>query len=416
MAQDLKMKDLQIQNRMAFATRAVDGRVVQGEDIHDPREKLTELEETGQAIIHHITDENKPVEVELLHGWKKLIPTNKLWQHKSCGQCGHIPGYVTSLYWLFNLLGTDYFDETNQTSCTAWNYHGSATSNVVALAAVAVRNFHRAYQTDYYPLIHCATSFGDYKEMRNMLVHSEELRDEVRRILKKIGRDLVIPEEIVHYSDWLHVMRFEIAEHKKYDVGHIITTVHPGCHTWKMIPEDCIYDKTIYNGKRPAPTTSNLLAMDAQVADYSTWADCCGFGFRHILTEREFSRSFALQRKIKPMVDEANSDVCITQDTGCTTTLDKSQWIGKAHQMEYDIPVMSDAQFLAIACGADPYKIAQLTWHNGDSTKLLEKMGIDWRTSKKSFDEYVESIKKGGEVESLYRNQPGKFGSLPIVK
>jgi hypothetical protein len=34
---------------------------------------------------------------------------------------------------------------------------------------------------------------------------------------------------------------------------------------------------------------------------YSTWYDCCGFGFRHIISEREFTRSFAIDRKIKEL-------------------------------------------------------------------------------------------------------------------
>ena len=52
----------------------------------------------------------------------------------------------------------DYNDPTDQTSCTAWNYYASATSNAAAQAAVAMRNFSAAYETGYFPIIHCATS------------------------------------------------------------------------------------------------------------------------------------------------------------------------------------------------------------------------------------------------------------------
>ena len=47
--------------------------------------------------------------------------------------------------WLMNKLDVPYLDETDQTSCTAWNYHGSGIGNVVSLAAVFLRNFHQAY-------------------------------------------------------------------------------------------------------------------------------------------------------------------------------------------------------------------------------------------------------------------------------
>ncbi len=42
-----------------------------------------------------------------------------------------------------------------------------------------------------------------------------------------------------------------------------------------------------------------MQTLGANVIDYSTWYDCCGFGFRHIISEREFTRSFAIDRKIK---------------------------------------------------------------------------------------------------------------------
>ena len=53
-----------------------------------------------------------------------------------------------------------------------------------------LRNFHQAYVSAkaeglpegyYYPLVHCGTSFGNYKEVRGYLLHSAELRERVTR-------------------------------------------------------------------------------------------------------------------------------------------------------------------------------------------------------------------------------------------
>ncbi len=373
-----------------------------GKKVVDVREEMERLEEAGEIIIHRIREENRPVEVQTLFGWTKRVPTDHLWHHKSCGQCGNIPGYPSSLLWLMNETGRSYLNEPHQTSCTAWNYHGTATSNPTALAAVAARNFHRAYETGYFPLIHCGTSFGDYKEMRKLLVENADVRHKVREILRKMDRDLVLPEEIVHYSEWAHVMAPEIVARKKFDLTGVITTVHEPCHYYKMIPEDAVYDDQVYGGQRPAVPSGILLALGATVADYSTWYDCCGFGFRHILSEREFSRSFANLRKIRPMVEEAHSDVAITSDTGCVTTLDKSQWIARAHGQAYMLPVLSDVQFAALALGAHPYKIAQVHWHAAGTERLLEKMGVDWRAAKSEFAEYLKGLKAGATPETLY--------------
>ena len=367
------------------------------EDYLHMLEKMKELERAGEIMVHHASEEYEPAVVKTLSGRDKKIPTVELWQHKSCGQCGHIPGYISALYWIMAELKIPYVDDTNQTSCTAWNYYGSGTSNPVALSAVFARNMHSAWEKNAYPLIHCGTSYGDYKEVRYLMVMSREVRDQVKAILKKIDRDLVLPEELVHYSEWLHVKRGDIAQRRKFDVSGIRAAVHAACHTYKLMAEDFTYDSSIMGGRRPAPTTSVAMALGVDVKEYSTWSDCCGFGFRHILTEREISRSFAYFRKIQPIVRETRADVLLVHDTGCVTTLDKSQVVTKAHGFQETIPVISDAQFAALAMGAHPLKICQLHWHLADWKGLLEKMGIDWQTAVTEYRDYIESLKAGAK-------------------
>ncbi|MHB1616142.1 MAG: heterodisulfide reductase-related iron-sulfur binding cluster, partial [Metallibacterium sp.] len=331
----VKLSTDEAQRATAWVEARIDRRemLTQKDRVQDVRDIMWQLEKDGEIVVHRITEQHEPVIGKTLYGWDKRIPTNQLWHHKSCGQCGNIPGYPSSLLWLQNMLGTRYLDETDQTSCTAWNYHGSGIGNIVSLAAVFLRNFHQAYVSSisqglpagyYFPLVHCGTSFGNYKEVRGYLLHSAELREQVKKILGKLGRlvdgKLLIPEEIVHYSEWLHVMRERIAEHRVIDCSNIRATVHPACHVHKMVPEDVLYDDTVLDGNRTAVSTGLLQTLGAQVIDYSTWYDCCGFGFRHIIGEREFTRSFAIDRKIKVAVEEAHSDVMIGHDTGCITT------------------------------------------------------------------------------------------------
>ena len=403
-----------------WVRKHVDRRTIDlGDRMDDIREHMYELEKDGQIIIHRIGDQHEPVGVKTLFGWDKQIPTKQLWHHKSCGQCGNIPGYPTSLLWFMNQFGfvpgKDYLDETDQTSCTAWNYHGSGIGNVESLAAVFLRNFHQAYVSGkqhghalghFFPLVHCGTSFGNYKEIRKYLVESAELREKVTKILGKLGRlvdgKLVIPEEIIHYSEWVHVMRNRIAsELQTIDVSHIRTTAHVACHYYKMVHEDAIYDPDILGGNRTAIITSTAKALGAQVIDYSTWYDCCGFGFRHIISEREFTRSFTMDRKIRVVREEANADVLLANDTGCVTTMDKNQWIGKAHEQNFQVPIMAEVQFAALACGADPFKIVQLQWHASPCEDLVEKMGISWSEAKKNFQAYLKEV-EAGNIEYLY--------------
>ena len=357
------------------------------------RERTLELGAKGEWVVHRVPE--PCVEVPTRSNGIKRVPLQHTWHHKSCGQCGHIPGYSTSIFWLHRKLGLEYNDPRDQTSCTAWNYYASATSNQAAQAAVAMRNFAAAYETGYFPQIHCATSYGHYKEVRAEMVHHKELREQVRGILAKMGKPIVMPEEIVHYSEWVYAVRDRLAARRIHDLSDITVTVHPACHYYKLVQEDAIYDPDIYGGQRTAVVSAVAHTLGARVADYSTWFDCCGFGFRHILVQRDFTRSFAVQRKIETMKEEANPDVTLTHDTGCVTTLDKSQFAAQAHDKKVGIPVMSEVQFAALAMGAHPYRVCQLHWHAADYRPLLEKMGIDWRERRREFEDDCERIKKG---------------------
>ena len=413
---DANLKPEEAQAATQWVEAKIDKRsmLTNRERVEDVRDIMWQLEKDGEIVVHRVNDGHQATMTKTLYGWDKKIPTDRLWHHKSCGQCGNIPGYPTSLLWVMNELGTTYLDETDQTSCTAWNYHGSGIGNVVSLAAVFLRNFHQAYVASqaegldagyYFPLVHCGTSFGNYKEMRQFLLHSAELREQVKKILAKIGRlvdgKILMPEEIVHYSEWLHVMRKPITERQTIDASGVRAVIHPACHVYKMVPEDVIYDDDVLDGNRVAVSTGIVQELGANVIDYSTWYDCCGFGFRHIISEREFTRSFAIDRKIKVAVEEARADVMIGHDTGCITTLDKNQWIGKAVGKNYQMPILADCQFAAVLMGAHPYKIAQLHWHASAFEPLLEKLGIDWREAKFEFENYLAKV-EAGQHETLY--------------
>ena len=411
---NLSAKDAMVAT--AWVEQKVDKRsmLTNKDRVEDVRDAMWELEKDGEIVVHRVSEQHQPVTVKTLYGWDKRVPTTQLWHHKSCGQCGNIPGYPASLLWLMNKMEIRYLDETDQTSCTAWNYHGSGIGNIESLAAIFLRNFHQAYVSAkaegldegyYYPLVHCGTSFGNYKEVRAYLIQSAELRERTRKVLDKLGRlvdgKLLIPEEVVHYSEWAHVMRDRIAEHQEIDCSNVRATIHPACHVYKMVPEDAVYDDDILEGNRVAVSTGLMQSLGAEVIDYSTWYDCCGFGFRHIISEREFTRSFAIDRKVRVAVEEAQADVMIGHDTGCITTLDKNQWIGKAVGKDYQLPILADVQFAALVCGAHPFKIVQSHWHSSAVENLMEKIGIDWQAKKLEFENYLEEIKEGKQ-DQLY--------------
>ncbi len=187
------------------------------------------------------------------------------------------------------------------------------------------------------------------------------------------------------------------------DASSVRATIHPACHVYKMVPEDVIYDDTVLDGNRVAVSTGLMQALGTQVIDYKTWYDCCGFGFRHIISEREFSRSFAIDRKIKVAVEEAQSDVMIGHDTGCITTLDKNQWIGRAARQAVRIaghgrlPVCS-------AASAAPIRTASCrrTGTRRRSRRCLKNSASIGSAKKAAFEAYLKEIQAGKTPDQLY--------------
>ena len=73
--------------------------------VADIRDAMWQLEKEGEILVHRLDERHEPVVARTLYGWEKRIPTTNLWHHKSCGQCGNIPGYPSSVMWLMNKLG-----------------------------------------------------------------------------------------------------------------------------------------------------------------------------------------------------------------------------------------------------------------------------------------------------------------------
>ena len=97
----------------------------------------------------------------------------------------------------------------------------------------------------------------------------------------------------------------------------------------------------------------------------------------------------------------------IGHDTGCITTLDKNQWIGKAVGKVVDaagagrLPVRR-----AGVRRASRTRSCSLHWHASSTETLMEKLGIDWQAKKAEFEAYLEEVKAGRPDRNPLRPAP----------
>jgi len=341
---------------------------------------LEELEDKGELKIMRIKGPYE--EYETVPGYKKKVHLDNFWDHKSCNLCSINPGAAKSLWWLWDQFGIDYMNPDTQTSCTGWIYWATGIQSISALVGVMARNWHECYRQGRNFNIHCITSFATYTEARHWIVESEEVRSNVKQYLKSLGRELVVPESIVHVSDVVYALRDRIAKKAKYRLDKVEVAVHYGDHYWKGIMENAI------GGYKPKVLDGLLEALDAKVANnYSAFYECCGFGFRHIIMNRTMTRS-QVYRKLKSIRDETNADLITTNCPGCGNTLDKNQWIQKARKEpeEFNIPVLFPYQIAALCMGADPYEIVSIQFNTTPVEPFLDKVGIPY--DKNFYDQY----------------------------
>ena len=99
------------------------------------------------------------------------------------------------------------------------------------------------------------------------------------------------------------------------------------------------------------------------------------------------------------MKEEVNPDVVLTQRQAVSPPSTRAV-CSSSPQSNVGIPVMSDAQFAALAMGAHPYIVCQLHWHGVDNKPLLEKMGIDHEKAWAEFEAQADRI-KSGEIDYI---------------
>lgn len=323
-------------------------------------------------LVHRISDAHQPRMAKTLFGWRRKCRPCGSWRHKLRAVQQH-PG-VSGLAAVDDEParlhpGRDYPRRTNQTSCTALNCRRSGVGNLESLACVFLRNFHQAYVSGkrlghapghFFPLVHCATSFGNYKEVRKYLIENATLRERVTKILGKIGRlvdgKIVLPEEVVHYSEWVHVMRKDIASKlQKIDVS---APARHGAHGLPLLEDGARGRDLRHRGPRRQPRRHRHR--------HGRGARRAGRQAVPVVRLLRLRLPAHHQRaRVHALVDDRPQDQGRARggegrpysgiDTGCVTTIN-NQWIGKAHEKRYTMPIMADIQFAALACGADPFK------------------------------------------------------------
>lgn len=332
--------------------------------------------------------------------YQKEIPDDHYFYVRSCIRQTFFPGSEQFFLNYLRGLGKDIYEDPEHTTCTGIGYHADVVPFDTIMAVVA-RHFAQATEKGYRNIaISCVTSFGIYSEILETWKHFPETLEKTREDLyKACGLEFEVPECIAHTSDIFYKHREEIASAMKYPLidqytGKSLRIVeHIGCHYSKMFP------KYGFGGAEFPHVLSGMIeAWGGEVIDYPERRHCCGFGFRHylVMANRGYSAANTI-KKFESMMPY-KPDMVLTNCPGCTMFMDRWQYTAKelegrmfGDNGKAGIPVLTYEELAGIVLGYDPWVLG-LQYHNVQSDRVMEKMGIPFDRNRKFLTEAGERL------------------------
>ena len=309
----------------------------------------------------------------------KETPDKNILLFKSCLVNVEYPGIESSTRYIFDKLGVEHHVDERQSCCTGLGHYYDLFDQL-STTALAARNFHIARETGHQNIaVMCATCYAILKKSANILNENEDARNRINGIFRDSGLEKMQYEKgsvdphrnIFHVAEILFNKRKEIAPLVKVDFSGLKFAAHHACHYCKVHYKDTL------GGVRDPELIDGI--ADACGAPTIGWYDhkrvTCGAGFRQRFTNRDLSLAVTAEKLLT--LQDQGVDVLLHMCPNCQMQFDRYQpAIEKEYGTELNIFHLNISQFVALALGADPYKVVGIQTHTVPVGPLLERLGI----------------------------------------
>jgi len=325
----------------------------------------------------------------------KFIPDKDILLFKSCLVNVEYPGIESSTRYIFDKIDVDYYVDERQSCCTGLGHYYDLFDQI-STTALAARNFHIARETGHKNIaVMCATCYAILKKSAKILNQNEEARNRVNQILEDSNlekRDYTQGDmdptlNIFHVAEIFYNKREEISILVKVDLTGLRVATHHACH----------YCKVYYNDTIEGVRDPNLIDKLAEAVGVETigWYDhkrvTCGAGFRQRFTNKE--ASLAVTAEKLQTLKENKVDLLLHMCPNCQMQFDRYQpYIEEKLDTEFNIFHLNISQFIALALGADPYKILGIQTHTVPIEPLLKRLNFSVKSNKKVDVEAKKSL------------------------
>lgn len=321
----------------------------------------------------------------------KEIPDSNILLFKSCLVNVEYPGVESSTRYIFDNINVDYIVDQRQSCCTGLGHYYDLFDQL-STTALAARNFKIAKETGHGNIVAmCATCYAILKKSAKILNNNKTALEDVNRILedsdledmKYTNGDIDPSNNIFHVAEILFNKKDEISSLVKVNLSGFKVASHHACH----------YCKVHYKDTMEGIRDPNLIDELASAVGVETigWYDhkrqTCGAGFRQRFTNKEASMAVTAE-KLQALKDK-NVELLLHMCPNCQMQFDRYQnYIGDKLETEFNIFHLNISQFIALAMGADPYKVLGIQTHTVPIEPLLNKL-------RQTDDEKNKDLKSG---------------------
>jgi len=310
----------------------------------------------------------------------KKIPDKEILLFKSCLVSVEYPGIESSTKYVFDKLGIEYIVDDRQSCCTGLGYYYDLFDQF-STTALAARNFAIARQTNHKNIATmCATCYAILKKSSNILNKNDNVRKKINEIfedskleeLKYKVDDVDSRNNIFHTVEILFNKAKEIEDYPKIDLSQFKVASHHACHYCKVH-----YKDTIGNLRDPMIIETLAKSCGVETVDwYDYKRTTCGAGFRQRFTNLDLSLSVTTDKLVS--LKENNVDILIHMCPNCQMQFDRYQpKIEEMLDTKFNIVHLNISQFIALAMGADPYKVIGVQTHTVPVDPILEKIKLN---------------------------------------
>ncbi len=211
---------------------------------------------------------------------------------------------------------------------------------------MGARNLALAEEAGVNIMTACAGCFESLSMSKHVLDSKPSEKEEVNKVLKKIGKEYKGQVEVRHIQQVLYedIGIEEIQRNVQYPINYR-AVIHPGCHTLR--PQKIL---NLDDAEAPMKLDELVRAIGMESLDYMDKVMCCGAGVRGINREIAFG---VLREKMDSMM-MVDPEVAVVFCPTCFISFEAGQKVvNRMFDKKYNLPVYYYTEILAAAMGLE---------------------------------------------------------------